>query len=185
MFNQKRGQEGVTLTTLLLIILGAIVVVVIILGTTGIFGDIFKASDQLPRSLQVMITGCELKASQNLKADYCAEFKEVELNGKNQYVSCKYLEEKHSTLFKDKPNYQAENCKNVAINIDEYCLNKNLKTNELINGENCKPTCESFNEGVFVDNSLGCAQGGKIELEKIKYLNKESMICCYQESSDQ
>lgn len=85
----KRGQEGVTLTTLLLIILGVVVVAIIILGFTTGFGFIFDKFKLAPgQDLQAVVTGCELAASNELRADYCSTFKEVEINGEKQFVNC-------------------------------------------------------------------------------------------------
>lgn len=85
----KRGQEGVSLTTLLLIILGVVVIVVIILGFTGAFGFIFGKVDILPgQDLQAVVTSCAIAGSNGLVADYCLTFKEIEINGEKQYVNC-------------------------------------------------------------------------------------------------
>lgn len=83
----KRAQEGVTLTTLLLIILGVVVVAVIILGATGVFGDIFSWLDNAP-NLEVVAQACGTSGSAGLLADYCREFREVEIDGVNQFATC-------------------------------------------------------------------------------------------------
>lgn len=82
----KKGQEGMTLTTLLLIIIGLVVAVVIILGATGILGDFFGARDILPgQQLEVIAQSCKLAGEASLIADYCLEFKELD---KNDFVNC-------------------------------------------------------------------------------------------------
>jgi len=87
----KRGQEGLTLTTLLLIVLGAVVVVVIILGATGAFNFVFGKLDVLPgQDLQTVVSSCELAGEQGLRADYCSSMKEAEIDGKKQFVTCSY-----------------------------------------------------------------------------------------------
>src|SRR3989338_10415947 len=82
---QKRGQDGVTLTTLILIIIGAVVAVVIILGATGVLNKIFGSSEALPKNLQLVTEACELDAKQTLISDYCYTFKEAD---DNQYINC-------------------------------------------------------------------------------------------------
>ena len=85
----RKGQEGVTLTTLLLIILGIVIVVVIILGATGAFNFIFGKVNILPgQDLQAVVESCKIAASQGLIADYCLEFKKVEIDGVTEYLNC-------------------------------------------------------------------------------------------------
>jgi len=82
----RKGQEGMTLTTLLLIIIGLVVAVVIILGATGILGDFFGARDILPgQQLEIIAQSCKLAGEASLIADYCLEFKELD---KNDFVNC-------------------------------------------------------------------------------------------------
>ncbi|MCH7567877.1 MAG: hypothetical protein IIA87_00475 [Nanoarchaeota archaeon] len=81
----KKGQEGLTLTTLLLIVLGIVVVVVIILGATGIFGDIFGKREAFPKALEAVTQSCKLAAQVSLIADYCYEFKKI---SDNEYINC-------------------------------------------------------------------------------------------------
>src|SRR3989344_1436600 len=82
---QKRGQEGVTLTTLILIIIGAVVAVVIILGATGTLNKIFGSSEALPKNLQLVTEACQLDARQTFISDYCYTFKRID---DNQYINC-------------------------------------------------------------------------------------------------
>ena len=82
---QKRGQEGVTLTTLILIIIGAVVAVVIILGATGVLKKIFEPGEAIPQNLQFITEACILDAKQTFISDYCYTFKEVD---DNQYINC-------------------------------------------------------------------------------------------------
>ena len=81
----KRGQEGITLTTLLLIVLGVVVVVILILGATGIFGDIFSKREALPGNLEAIAQSCKIAAGASLIADYCYEFKEVQ---DDEFINC-------------------------------------------------------------------------------------------------
>lgn len=87
----KRGQEGVTLTTLLLIILGVVVVVVIILGATGGLNFVFEKFKLAPgQSLEAKTQSCIIAAKSNLRADYCNEFAQVKITGVTQYVNCEF-----------------------------------------------------------------------------------------------
>lgn len=81
----RRGQEGVTLTTILLLVLGVVVVVVIILGATGILGDIFSKREALPGNLEAVTQVCKIAVEANLISDYCYEFKKI---GDNEYINC-------------------------------------------------------------------------------------------------
>ncbi len=84
----RRGQEGVTLTTLLLIILGGVVVLVVILGATGTLGKIFGQTKFLPGDLESVVQSCKLAIDAGLTASYCGDFKEVTINGVKQVVNC-------------------------------------------------------------------------------------------------
>ncbi len=86
--HNRRGQEGLTLTTLLLIVLGIVVVVVLIIGFTRGFDFIFGKVDILPgQDLQAVAESCIVAANAELLIDYCS-FKEVSVEGKDQLVNC-------------------------------------------------------------------------------------------------
>ena len=86
---KKRGQEGVTLTTLLLIILGAVVVVVVILGATGSLNFIFDKIKIAPgQDLEAVAQSCKIAASTGLRVDYCITFKEIKVDDVKEYVNC-------------------------------------------------------------------------------------------------
>lgn len=90
-FENKRGQEGITLTTILLLILGVVVVVLVILFATGFFDKLDDATGNLPGSLQAAVSACELAGESKLNADYCSTFRRVEINGVEQYQTCNEL----------------------------------------------------------------------------------------------
>ena len=82
----RKGQEGLTLTTLLLIVLGIVVVAVIILGVTGILGKIFSSGEEIiPSKLEAAVQGCKIAAQASLVADYCYDLKKI---GDDLYVNC-------------------------------------------------------------------------------------------------
>jgi len=81
----KKGQEGLTLTTLLLIVLGVVVVVIIILGVTGVLGDIFSKKDTLPGNLEAATQSCKIAAQASLISSYCYEFKKL---SDEEYANC-------------------------------------------------------------------------------------------------
>src|SRR3989344_1166022 len=84
----RKGQEGLTLTTLLLIVLGVVVVVVLIIGFTKGFGFIFDKFDAAPGSqLQTIAKACEIAGEQSLVLDYCARLNKVK---SGEYVTCTY-----------------------------------------------------------------------------------------------
>lgn len=82
----RKGQEGLTLTTLLLIVLGVVVVVVLIIGFTNGFGFIFDKFGAAPGSqLQTIVKACEISGQNDLLVDYCARLNEVK---SDTYVTC-------------------------------------------------------------------------------------------------
>jgi hypothetical protein len=132
LFN-NRGQEGLTLTTLLLIILGIVVVVVVIIGFTTGFDFIFGNIERLPgQSLQAAITSCEIAGENDLKADYCVDLKEVEIDGKEQWVTCEYLRENNYL-----EGAESASCGELIPNIEEFCINQKLDSDDLVNGVLC------------------------------------------------
>lgn len=136
----KRGQEGLTLTTLLLIVLGVVVVVVIILGATGAFDFIFGKVDVLPgQSLETAVKSCQTSAGLNLKADFCSELKQVDLDGATQYVTCTYLMSQKK-LFTEQPT---DGCEGNTVNYKDYCNNKKLSNSTMLDGKTCKDIFEN------------------------------------------
>lgn len=108
----KRGQEGVTLTTLLLIVLGVAVVLAIILGATGIFGKIFGAGQQLTsKELEVVVQSCKIAAENDLIADYCLAFKKVT---DTEYIACF---DSRVTAVLSQQGVTPKNCNNLANGI--------------------------------------------------------------------
>lgn len=95
----KKGQEGLTLTTLLLIVLGIVVVVVIIIGATSGFDFIFGKVNQLPgQTLEAITQGCGISAQQTLITDYCYDFKKLD---DNTYINCQDARVKDSLTQKN------------------------------------------------------------------------------------
>ena len=135
----KRGQEGMTLTTLLLIVLGVVVLAVIIIGATSGFDFVFGKFKLLPgQDLQALAATCNIAAKNDLKIDYCKQFKEVKLpSGQKSLVNCGYLKEQN-LLDKDSAtldcviNEEALFCKSLK---DKEGSKYDEKTN--VNGKAC------------------------------------------------
>ena len=84
----RKGQEGMSITTLLALVLGVVVVVIIILGFTGSFDFIFGKVKLLPgQALQTVVKSCETSVELNLNVDYCS-FKKIKIVSKNEYLNC-------------------------------------------------------------------------------------------------
>ncbi len=140
MFN-KRGQEGITIGTLLLIVLGLVVVVTIIIGATSGFGFIFDKFKLAPgQDLQAVAKSCEIAAQNNLKADYCYTFKEVELDGKSQYVNCEDSRVIASMVEQVDKSFTCDDVDEKSA-IENYCMNNVAEKDWekiLVNGKTCK-----------------------------------------------
>jgi hypothetical protein len=131
--DNKRGQEGVTLTTILLMILGIVVVVLVILFATGFFNKLNEGTDKLPSSLQVAVSACELAAQSELNTDYCFAFREVEMpSGATEYHTCNDLKEYTNTLYR-------LNCTSAATVTDAnaYCAQNKLKKDVKVGSTLC------------------------------------------------
>lgn len=140
----KRGQEGLTIGTLLLIILGVVVLVVLIIGATTGFDFIFGKFKLLPgQDLQSVVKSCEISAQNNLKADYCKQFKEVTLpSGQESSINCEYVKEQGLLTEVDNVPTCAEN--------EEVLFCQSIKAKE---GERYKP-------GELVINGKSCSFWG-------------------------
>ena len=87
----KKGQD-LSIGTLILIVLGIIVLVLLILGFSmgwsnlwakiNIFGGGGKSD------ISAMVTACNLAVISNSVYDYCNDFKEVNVDGKKEWVNC-------------------------------------------------------------------------------------------------
>lgn len=87
----KRGQEGVTVTTLVVIVVGIIVAVLLIVGASGGFKYVFEKFRIAPgQSLEAKTQACIIAAKNTLRADYCDEFQKVTISGEAQYANCEH-----------------------------------------------------------------------------------------------
>lgn len=139
----KRGQEGLTLTTLLLIILGIVAVVVVILFFTGFFSKLNNATNNLPSDLQAAVSACELAGSSGSSADYCSKFRKVTINGVEQYQSCNSIAMK--PYLTDSTKSLQGGCTNPIgeTAATAYCTSQKLKEKTIIEG--LSAGCPVFN----------------------------------------
>jgi hypothetical protein len=133
-FANKRGQEGVTLTTILLLVLGVVVVILVVLFATGFFNKLGNATDNLPGSLQAAVSACEIAGSSNLKADYCSTFRKVTINGEEQYQTCDSADIKK---LMDQNKLLTESCGTVTAAPAQYCQAQKLPKNKLVGTMHC------------------------------------------------
>ncbi len=114
----KKGQEF-SITTLLILVLGIIVLVIVVVGFTYGWNFIFGKIGLLPgQDLQAVAKSCEIAAEQDLKIDYCSQFKAVTLPGSSgkTYINCEYPGlELTKKLGSDCGNDEAKKfCNNIA-----------------------------------------------------------------------
>jgi hypothetical protein len=83
----KRGQD-LSIGTLILIILGIAVLVILIIGfTSGWDFLISKFSIAPGQTLETLAQSCLISGNNALSLDFCS-FKEVSIDGKDQWVNC-------------------------------------------------------------------------------------------------
>lgn len=123
---------------MIILVLAIITLVVVALAITGAFGKINNLFNKVS-DLEVAAQACEQYASVGLKTSYCNTFQKVELNGKVQYANCEYLKN-HGAVFDDK---EIGNCSVDDNFLKEFCVNKKLGDEEMVNGK----TCEKLKEG--------------------------------------
>jgi len=137
LFGSRRGQEGLTLTTLLLIVLGIVVVVVLIIGFTSGFNVIFGKFKFLPgQDLEAVAQSCVVSANAGLLIDYCS-FKEVDFEGEKQFVNCIDGRLQPSINAKLTSGSTKPSC---TDSVKTYCGNVDAKDLDktLVNGGTCK-----------------------------------------------
>lgn len=146
---EKRGQQ-LSITTLLLIVIGVVVAVVLIIGFTQGFDFIFGKTEFLPgQTLEALVQTCGVAGQNELVADYCKTFKEVELNGRKRFVNCQYSEIENLVGEKKLRSQNSESlCGTEEINAKAYCTGLGDEatrkkvafdaTSVLVNGKSCK-----------------------------------------------
>ena len=134
----KRGQTEVSLGTLLLLILGIGGLILVGFGFYKYWDKITQPSEQAPEAL-VAVKSCEFSVSIDDKGGYCADFKEVEVAGKKQFVNCDYLIQLGNTI----QGSEKISCDATSDYAKMYC--ESLKTSQgtnydgtdLVNGQTC------------------------------------------------
>jgi hypothetical protein len=134
-FANKRGQEGITLTTILLLVLGVVVVILVILFATGFFDKLGGATDNLPGNLQAAVSACQVAAQSDLTADYCRTFRGIDVNGKTQYQVC------DSDVIENNFAVEAKklNCASPVgdADIKAFCESQRLKADTTVGTRTC------------------------------------------------
>jgi uncharacterized protein (UPF0333 family) len=170
----NKGQEGITLGTLLLIVLGVVVVVIIIVGATQGFGTFFDLFNQAPgKSLEVAVQSCALAAQNSLKTDYCVDLKKVEINGEEQYVTCKWLGD--NNYLEDK----ISDCKPLVLDEKAFCVNEKLKKDVKVNGVACNVKCGDIG-GEWKQDSDSCDGediSSKVQ-DRSDVADNSNAVCC-------
>tara|TARA_Y100000310_G_scaffold337105_1_gene423297 strand:- start:5 stop:631 length:627 start_codon:yes stop_codon:yes gene_type:complete len=193
----KRGQEGITIGTLLLIVLGVVVVVVIIIGATSGFGFIFEKIDVLPgQGLEAVVQSCAIAGEQNLKADYCKQFKEVEIDGVDQQVTCSYSTIEGLLDADKKLDGGCTDSLIIGSVSDSFCVGGKVDVDDwddtLVNGRNCfswlgiesdeTTSCTTINvEGYDVEEGSDPCGSGDIDLTDLVALADGNNCCLVKE----
>ena len=156
MFEERMNSKGqeISITFMILLVVGIIVAVIVILGFTTGFDFIFGNIGRLPgQSLQATIKSCEIAAQNDLKADYCLEYKEVEISGVEQFVNCDFTAIKNNLE-------ETITCDSTDNNAKDFCVGGKIKVSNfdktLINGETCQ-------QRLGLD-SIQCGAGGSVTL---------------------
>jgi hypothetical protein len=129
----KRGQD-LSIGTLILIVLGIVVLVILVIGfTTGWDFLISKFSIAPGQTLETVAQSCKFSGEQKLSLDYCA-FKEVKIDGKNQYINCEDGRIEAANAGLDNPPV----CKDLdsGYTVDEFCATK--KPEVIVNNKACE-----------------------------------------------
>lgn len=138
----KKGQEGMSITTIMGLIIAIVVLIVVVLGFTKGTDWIFDKIGLLPNDLNSATEACKTYAdSDTLAISYC-QYRELTIEGKKQYMNCDHIHPiAEKVLGKDKVGYIQQDCQ---IKEEAFC--KQLKTEKgdlykedtMVNGETCK-----------------------------------------------
>jgi len=138
----RKGQN-LTIGTLILIILGIVVLVLLIIGFTVGWDFIIDKFRVAPgQTLEAVAQSCKFSANNDFKTDYCG-FKEVKIEGKNQFISCE--DQRVQNAIGGDINIPTTFCENFDKE-QAYCIRNALKEGVLVNNARC----DSY--GVQYDN---------------------------------
>jgi len=181
----KRGQpEGIGLGTLLAIVLGGLAVILLIIGFTSGFGFIFGKIKVLPgQSFDAVILSCEgsLSIGASARAGYCNNFKEVEINGEEQFVTCEWLAEAPRNYLEDIEG----GCGALSGDALVYCDSKGLDDDEIVNGKTCGDLRELTCQDIKNSDGIGalwqgssCDSASTDETDRVTKDKPEEGFCC-------
>ncbi|MDP4039375.1 MAG: hypothetical protein Q8P57_02240 [Candidatus Pacearchaeota archaeon] len=132
---EKKGD--VTITTIILIVLGLVVLVFLIVGSTKGFDFIFGKFDTAPgQALETVAQSCILAAQADLLVDFCS-FKEVSIDGKNNFINCK-------------DSRVDASLRNAGIDLEKSSLG--CENYEVLN--NCVEVAESKRDSTYVEGGV-------------------------------
>lgn len=84
----KRGAEERSF--LIWLIVAIVVALIAVLGFSGGFQKFINLLKGTPSDLAVIAEACSNAATYDLKAEYCSNFREVDIGGNKRYISCQY-----------------------------------------------------------------------------------------------
>lgn len=134
----KRGQEGLSTTSLLVLILGAVALVVIIIGFTqgwSFFTDLLGKTDI---DIAVIKQKCETILPFGV-ASYCLDKIEI---GNNNYINCGYANTNLNVIIENSLTCSDNDAKAICrkIKLEEGENYKNKLTKIKVNGKPCGGT---------------------------------------------
>ncbi len=135
----KRGQEGLSTTSLLVLILGAVALVVIIIGFTqgwGFFTDLLGQTD-----IDIAVIKQKCETILPFGASYCLDKIEI---GKDNYINCGYANTDLKVKIENSLECTNDDAKAICqkIKLEEGDNYKNKLTKIKVNGKPCGGTTE-------------------------------------------
>lgn len=137
----KKGQEGMSITTIMGLIIAIVVLIVIVLGFTKGTDWIFDKLGLLPNDLNSATEVCKTYAdSDTLVISYC-QYRELTIEGKKQFMNCDHVHGAAGrVLGADKVGYNTQDC---SVKEKEFCIQlksekgNNYKEDTIVNGQTC------------------------------------------------
>lgn len=131
---RNKKAQGYSTTEMMVFVLVLIVIGLLAFAAYNFYSESKKKAELLPGDVEVLGNIC-YSSGTNTPQYFCADFKRVTSNGKDQRVTCQYLKDKN--LY---PNLPVVDCSKFDIPraANETCANNALNKGYLLNGVSCE-----------------------------------------------
>jgi hypothetical protein len=132
--SRDKKAQGYSTTEMMVFVLVLIMVFLLAFAAYNFYSESKKKAELLPGDVEIFGSIC-FPTGTSTPQFFCADFKRVTSNGKDQRVTCQYLKEKN--LY---PGLPVVDCStfNIPWTANETCVNNGLYKGYLLNGVSCE-----------------------------------------------